>query len=287
MQVLYNNDRLKGLLRSLHELTDIWANFFDAEGRDMHVCGQENDFCRRINADPEGHARCVACDVAAAKHCAELRGEYNYRCHAGLRETILPVFDKGEIVAYMIFGQYLDETPIEQQWENTRRCLADWYMGDIDAQRAAFYKLRQLSAEKCAAYADILGALTSYIQLKGVIRAAELSDTQRLEMYINDHFAEKLSLARVSQALGVGTTKLCALAKKLSGGKTLTRMIAERRVEEAKKLLIGGDLSISAVAVQVGFDDYNYFTKTFKAVTGMTPTAWRRHGGQSAPHTAE
>lgn len=286
MQVLYNNDRLIQLLQSLHELTDIWANFFDADGRDMHVCGQENEFCRRINADPEGHARCLACDAAAAKHCAELRAEYNYRCHAGLRETILPVFDKGEIVAYMIFGQYLDESPIEQQWENAKRCL-DWYTGDIEAQRAAFYKLRQLSAEKCAAYADILGALTSYIQLKGVIRAAELSDTQRLEMYINDHFSEKLSLARVSEALGVGTTKLCALAKKLSGGQTLTRMIAERRVEEAKKLLLGGDLSVSAVAVQVGFDDYNYFTKTFKAVTGMTPTAWRRHSERARPQPSD
>lgn len=286
MQVLYNNDRLIQLLQSLHELTDIWANFFDADGRDMHVCGQENEFCRRINADPEGHARCLACDAAAARHCAELRAEYNYRCHAGLRETILPVFDKGEIVAYMIFGQYLDESPIEQQWENAKRCL-DWYTGDIEAQRAAFYKLRQLSAEKCAAYADILGALTSYIQLKGVIRAAELSDTQRLEMYINDHFSEKLSLARVSEALGVGTTKLCALAKKLSGGQTLTRMIAERRVEEAKKLLLGGDLSVSAVAVQVGFDDYNYFTKTFKAVTGMTPTAWRRHSERARPQPSD
>lgn len=286
MQVLYNNERLIQLLRSLHELTGIWANFFDAEGRDIHVCGQDNEFCRRINADPEGHARCLACDAQAARNCAATRAVYSYRCHAGLRETLLPVFDKGEIVAFIVFGQYLDETPMEEQWENTRRCL-DWFGGDMTVQKEAFYRLRQLSAEKCAAYADILGALTSYIQLKGVIRTAELSDLQRLGMFIDEHYAEKLSLKRVSEALGIGTTKLCALAKKLSGGQTLTHMIAERRVEEAKKLLLGGDLSVSTVAVQVGFDDYNYFTKTFKAVTGMTPTAWRRHSERALPQPSE
>lgn len=280
MQIFYNNEQLTQLIRNLYELTGVWANFFDANGVDLHVCGQDNEFCRRMNADPEGHARCEACDRQATKKCAALRGVYSYRCHAGLCETILPVFDKGEIVAFMIFGQYLQDAPREQQWEDTRRRLG-WFGGDMQAMRRAYDRICQLSEEKQAAYANVLYALTYYIQLKGVIRATELSDTQRLEIYINEHYAEKFSFARVAQELGVGSTKLCALAKKLSGGKTLTRLVAERRVEEAKKLLLTAGTSVSSVAVQVGFDDYNYFTKTFKAVTGMTPTAWRRQCRES------
>ena len=67
-----------------------------------------------------------------------------------------------------------------------------------------------------------------------------------------------------------------SLAKRLSGGSTLTHVIAERRINAAKKLLIRSDAPVSAVAEEVGFSDYNYFTKIFKSLTGLTPSAYRK-----------
>ena len=64
-------------------------------------------------------------------------------------------------------------------------------------------------------------------------------------------------------------------SKRLSGGKTLSRMIAERRVAAAKLLLLRSNTPISAVAESVGITDYNYFTKVFRSITGMTPSAYR------------
>ena len=74
----------------------------------------------------------------------------------------------------------------------------------------------------------------------------------------------------------MGTTKLCSLAKKLSGGSTLTHVIDERRINAAKKLLIRSDAPVSAVAEEVGYSDYNYFTKIFKSLTDLTPSAYRK-----------
>ena len=74
----------------------------------------------------------------------------------------------------------------------------------------------------------------------------------------------------------MGTTKLCALAKKLSGGQTVTQMIAGRRIQAAQKLLVSGDLPVSAIAEEVGFSDYNYFTRIFKSQTGMSPRDFRK-----------
>ena len=89
-------------------------------------------------------------------------------------------------------------------------------------------------------------------------------------------FMEPLSLPQIAADLHMGTTKLCALAKKLSGGSTVTQLIAQRRVSAAKKLLISGDLPISVIAEEVGFSDYNYFTRIFKSVTGMSPRDFRK-----------
>ena len=44
----------------------------------------------------------------------------------------------------------------------------------------------------------------------------------------------------------------------------------------AKSLLLQNDLPISAVADAVGISDYNYFSRVFRSVTGMTPRDFRK-----------
>ena len=126
-------------------------------------------------------------------------------------------------------------------------------------------------------YADTLEALSAYIRLEGMIQSAEHSDLERLELYLDQHYMEKLSLASVSRQLHIGRTKLCALAKELSGGRTLSWLIAQRRIAAAKRLLLQSSLPISAVAEEVGIGDYNYFSKVFRSLTGVTPSLFRKN----------
>ncbi len=109
-----------------------------------------------------------------------------------------------------------------------------------------------------------------------MILSAEQSDLEKLKLYLDQHYMEKLSLSSISRALHIGRTKLCALAKELSGGSTLSQLIAQRRIYAAKRLLLQSTLPISAVAEEVGISDYNYFTKVFRSVTGMTPSSFRK-----------
>ena len=274
MNILFHNDELLRLITNLYTLTGIRANIFDLSGKDICLDDEHMPFCARINACGEGHERCVACDAQAVARCAERENVYFYRCHAGICEAIIPIRANGVPLAYLVFGQYLDTSSMENQWARTRAAL-DWYPGDMEKLHRDFTAFRQYSTQEIAAYAEILKALASYIQLSGMIFEAEHSDLRRLELYLDQHYMEKLSLTTIAQALDISRTKLCALAKRLSGGKTLSRMIAERRVEAAKRLLTRSNTPISAVAEAVGITDYNYFTKVFRSITGMTPSAYR------------
>lgn len=280
MNVFFDNEQLFRLMTNLYTLTDIQSNIFDINGKDIRVSGIHKPFCQLINACPEGHERCEACDAEAVKVCSQTRKVHSYRCHAGLWENILPVISDGVPVAYLVFGQLLDESPVEEQWERTRATL-DWYPGDIEELKQAFFQLKQYSDRETTAHAEIMEALAYYIQLKGMIRSAEYTDLQRLERYLDEHYMEKLSLEAISAQLHIGRTKLCALAKTLSGGETLTHIIARRRVEAAKKLLLTSNQPISAVAEMVGVSDYNYFSKLFRGVTGKTPSAFRKENRQN------
>lgn len=275
LNILFDHEHLLRLLTSLHTLTGVHTNIFDMHGKDIQITEDHAEFCRLINSTPEGHARCEACDAQAAKKCLSMRKTYHYRCHAGICEEVLPIFSGEEAIAYMVFGQLLDDSGKEQQWEQTKQTL-DWYEGDMEELEKAFFAMKQFSEKEFRAHSDLLEALAAYINLKEIIRATEHTELQKLENYLNQHYMEKLSLASISADLNIGRTKLCALARQLSGGSTLTHMIAQRRVNAAKLLLSRSDTPVSTVAEAVGISDYNYFSKVFRNLTGMTPSAFRK-----------
>lgn len=279
MNIVFDHERILQLITSLHTLTGIRANIFDVNGKDICLSDDHAPFCGLINACSEGHRRCEECDSRSVRRCGTQAQPYFYRCHAGICETILPIHFGGVPVAYLVFGQLLDSTPIEEQWSFTERTI-DWYPGDKEELKKAFFQFRQYSKEEISAYTDILEAFSTFIQLKGMIQTLELTDSQKLEMYLEEHYTEKLSLERIASDLGIGRTKLCRLAKEISGGNNLSWLIANRRVDAAKKFLLQGNQPISEIAEAVGISDYNYFTKVFRSVTGMTPSTFRKNAGR-------
>lgn len=274
MNVFYNSEKLMALISNMHELSGIWINIHELSGEDIQIRNQHTDFCRTINSTSEGHTRCASCDAQAAEICCKLKRPYHYRCHAGICETLIPIFDSGEVISYLGFGQVLDETPLEEQWQYTRKTLS-WYQDDLEDLREKFFSIRQYSQKKELALTEILQALVSHVQSDGAVSLTKFTDIQFLENYLSRHYTEKLTLKRISDDLGFGTTKLCSLAKSLSNGHSLTWLIAQYRINAAKKLLSSSDKPISEIALLIGYEDYNYFTKVFKNIVGITPSHYR------------
>ena len=274
MNIVYDNERLLQLITSLHVLTGLQVHILDVNGKMVCLSSNRMPFCEMITATEEGRRRCEKCDADATQKCK--KDIYSYRCHAGVYETLLPIRFGNSLVGYISVGQLLDDAPIEEQWANTERTLA-WYVGDMQQLKEAYLKFRQYTSEEIAACVDILEAFATFIRGEEMIQTAGLTELQRLENYLEANYTEKLSLSKISADLGIGRTKLCLLAKNLSGGKTLSDLIAHRRVEAAKKLLMQENWPISEIAERVGISDYNYFTKVFRSVAGVTPSAFRKN----------
>lgn len=51
----------------------------------------------------------------------------------------------------------------------------------------------------------------------------------------------------------------------------------ERRIARAKQLLATSDLTITAIAMEVGFSSSQHLSRIFRQLTGMTPTAYRNN----------
>ena len=105
---------------------------------------------------------------------------------------------------------------MEEQWQNTLSTL-DWYKGNKEVLHRQFLQFRQYTKEEVEAFADLLKAMATYIMVEGMIHSTARSELQLLESYLEQHYMEKLSLSSISRQLNIVRTKLCALAKELSG----------------------------------------------------------------------
>ncbi|MDO5405934.1 MAG: AraC family transcriptional regulator [Eubacteriales bacterium] len=93
--------------------------------------------------------------------------------------------------------------------------------------------------------------------------------------YIEENYTQLLSVNEMAKELNVSSSYLSQCFKKETGT-GIKRYLTMRRMQEAKKLLMNTDVSVNAVAIAVGYDDYRQFSKMFKAFTGVTPVQCRK-----------
>lgn len=55
----------------------------------------------------------------------------------------------------------------------------------------------------------------------------------------------------------------------------LKKILTNRLMQEARKLLMSSDHSVSEISYKLNFDDNSYFNKVFKRQTGLTPKRFR------------
>jgi AraC-like DNA-binding protein len=58
--------------------------------------------------------------------------------------------------------------------------------------------------------------------------------------------------------------------------KSITDIIQDRLMLEAKRLLVHTDFTISQIAAQLNYTDNSYFNRFFKKIAGLTPKQFRK-----------
>ena len=94
--------------------------------------------------------------------------------------------------------------------------------------------------------------------------------------YIKEHYKEKISLEDIAKSFNYSVGHLCRKFKEEIGD-SVVNYIIKYRISIAMKLLFERkELSIEEIALDVGFNDVQFFDKTFKKLTGMTPGKYRK-----------
>ncbi|MGM9617810.1 response regulator transcription factor [Butyricicoccus sp.] len=119
--------------------------------------------------------------------------------------------------------------------------------------------------------AAFLDALEPYFALSAKNTGAPIQQAMR---YIEQCFAEPLTLNRVAEQIGLSPAYLSSLFKKESGN-SFNEYLTMCRMNAAKKLLRETSDPISLIAEQTGYVDAKYFSKVFSKTFGISPQKYR------------
>ncbi len=93
--------------------------------------------------------------------------------------------------------------------------------------------------------------------------------------FIETNYQQSISLREVAEAVGRSPAYLTDLVRRETG-KTVLSWIIERRMAEARRLLVETNHSVEQIAEVVGYFDRRHFSRQFLRLHSATPQTWRR-----------
>ena len=98
---------------------------------------------------------------------------------------------------------------------------------------------------------------------------------KQMLQYIHEHYGENLTAADIAQAASVSESE-CLRCFRHAINASPSQYLKQFRVQKAAELLKSSSLPTADIGSLCGFQDASYFAKTFRNLTGQTPSAYRK-----------
>lgn len=108
---------------------------------------------------------------------------------------------------------------------------------------------------------------------------------EKITRFLTYNYQNEITLQEVADIAGMHPTAFCRYFKEKIG-KSLSVYLNELRIGFACKLLMKGNMQVSQVCYETGFNNLSNFNRTFKQITGLTPREYRENYHKSGSASA-
>ncbi|ANY65498.1 hypothetical protein BBD42_02725 [Paenibacillus sp. BIHB 4019] len=142
--------------------------------------------------------------------------------------------------------------------------MSDYYIQQVEETNDTTQPWK-IMKDCCIAFFDKINLYKTSSNSKSV---------QLCKEYIFSYIFKEITIAELANQLNLNPVYLSQLFKKETGT-PLGTYIQQQKIEEAKKMLLHSQHSISSISSSLNFNDQSYFTTVFKRLTGQTPSQFR------------
>lgn len=166
---------------------------------------------------------------------------------------------------------------IDRDTEHTLTLLVEQLKSEMQKKELDNYEL-------LIPYLKIILVTASRLKAMNKIEASKIIDNQtpfiltNLKKIIEENFKQKHAAGEYATLLNISPNALARLVK-AHFNKTLTDLISERILVEAKRELYMTSKTVKEIAWHLGYTDEFYFSRVFKNNAGISPQAYRETVG--------
>ncbi|MBO7303620.1 MAG: AraC family transcriptional regulator [Clostridia bacterium] len=266
--------KIVSVLYELHRITGFRMSLHDVDFREIAAYPAERlPLCAEIHKLDGEFEKCRAGDEAAFLLAKKTQKTVIYKCRYGLTEVASPLYNFGILTGYLMMGQIIDgEGSVQEVKDKLSQLLKDTprLSGLIDG-------LAVVKDGLLDSYVHIMTICAQYLTLSNAISGSKPTVAEAAKRYIHENIEKRLSIRDICAEVGCSKTTLISAFKK-EFGITVNSAITKAKLDEAKRLLIAGKMSINEVAQATGFYDQSYFSKVFSAHCGISPSEFKRGG---------
>ena len=183
-----------------------------------------------------------------------------------LLDLQMPEMDGFAVIEKMRTNERLQKIPVIVV---TGQALTEAEMTRLNRGVASILEKGLFSLDETVAH--IRAALEGKHRLSG--EAQRL--VRKAMAFIHENFANQISRRDIAQHVSIAEDYLTFCFRQ-ELGTTPIKYLQRYRVNQARRLLLDREKSITEIALMVGFSDSGYFSRVFHRETGMSPEAFRR-----------
>ena len=118
-------------------------------------------------------------------------------------------------------------------------------------------------------------ASSSTQNVSGTKSTDQISRLKNVLSFIHKNIDRHISLDELAETAGMSPKYFCRVFKDLTGKRPI-EYLNYYRIESACEMLTLTDESVTEIAMNCGFDDMSYFSKTFARYKGLSPNKFRK-----------
>lgn len=192
-------------------------------------------------------------------HPVFLSGHFKSRFE---KKYLMPIINNHQIEVYIIRrGQLISD-----------KILANLYrLKELQAHENMEFQTRNILSET---WLLLLEDIETNYKMDKTLKFEQSDRIRNILSFIHNHYKDKITVAQIADSIGISERETMRSFRKYLNQSPIEYLISYR-LNEAKKMLLNSELSITEICYQCGFSDSSYFGKVFRKAYGITPREYR------------
>ncbi len=230
-------------------------------------------YCACIHKSEKCLDICLESDRCGMERARESGGLEMYQCPFGIYEAIMPIKKNDEIIGYIFLGMGIEDKEDAKE-ELLKRALDVSPTLDKRILEKSILSTPTYPKAKLEAFAYLLPMIAEYIEANNLMVDGDMTIGQLVKSYVKHNISRKITLSDISWNLHYSTVTLTEHFKR-EFGITIMEYVMKKKMQRAERLLLNDDMSIREISELCGFPSIEYFSRSFKKHSGLSPYVWR------------